>query len=58
MKYDIQTLEHIHELLTKENSNNVKHFIMPLLKFVIWNLKEEKVEIKDVWFRRIKNRLG
>jgi len=47
MKYDIQTLENIHELLTKENSNNVKHFIMPLLKFVIWNLKEKIEEIKD-----------
>jgi hypothetical protein len=47
MKYDIQTLEHIHELLTKENSNNVKHLIMPLLKFVIFNLKEDIKEIKD-----------
>ena len=47
MKYDIQTLEHIHELLTKENSNNVKHLIMPLLKFVIWNLKEDIEEVSD-----------
>ena len=41
MKYDIQTLEHIYKLLTKENSSNVKHFVMPLLKFVIWSFKEE-----------------
>tara|TARA_Y100001963_G_scaffold31343_1_gene43048 strand:+ start:118 stop:264 length:147 start_codon:yes stop_codon:yes gene_type:complete len=47
MKHDIQTLENIHELLTKENSNNVKHLIMPLLKFVIWNLKEKIEEMKD-----------
>jgi len=47
MKYDIQTLEHIYKLLTKENSSNVKHFVMPLLKFVIWSFKEEIREVSD-----------